>query len=570
MAKVSLLGQAYAVRSPAVAVQDSINLYLERIEDPTERQKNDYAQYGDPGYQVFKDMTAIDSRFAHLRGIACFGSTNGSTRCFVAGGNGSGASDGCYCEIDSSGSLVGSVRTISNAPVNGMSNSPVQFFANGNQLMIVGGGLAYIDNGSGPTVITFDAFGGLVNTTSGGYQVDWVSGDKFDPSMVGGSIVINGGTFTVWNFFDAQTITVTTPVPSSPLTGVAYSYTPGPTLGAVTGGYLDGYYLISRPNSRQYNFGSVNNSTGAIWNGLDFGTKNSQPDYLQSLLAQDDLYLFGTDSFDVHRNTGGSATSTSPFQKMDGASSVIGSCSPWGPIYINGLVYFLGGNSQGRVVAYVLDGYTPVRISTHAEEYQWALASLGTNCVSYSEEHQGHFFWVINFGSQTWVYDLTSQAWTQRKWYNGSAFTTFPIQYHSYATSFSGGLHLVCGGASGTIYKASLDYYEFAGSDFKWQRTGPHFYNGGKQQYFGRMTMEIETGGQASGTPVVTREWSDDRGQTFGHAETASLGSFGQFSMRVFWPSTSCSRDRVFRFSGVGKYKVAIVALDCELTYGSY
>src|SRR6478609_10771608 len=130
--RIPLVGGGFTARSVAEAAQTCINLYAEVIEDPNEHQKNSAVLYGAPGRHVFKDMTAIDAGFAHLRGI-----WSGGGRCFVAGGNGSGATDGRYCEISSTGTLIGSVRTISNAAVNGVNNSPVQFYSNGGSLLIV-------------------------------------------------------------------------------------------------------------------------------------------------------------------------------------------------------------------------------------------------------------------------------------------------------------------------------------------------------------------------------------------------------------------------------------------------
>ncbi len=554
--RIPLVGGSYSPRSLAVGAQTLINCYAELIENSEEKFKNDAVMYGSPGTLLFKNMTAIDAGFANLRGI-----WSGGGRLFVAGGNGTGSTNGRYCEVSSAGALIGAVRTISNNAVNGLANAPVQFFPNGNQLFIVGGGFAYIDNGAGPTAISFTAFAGTVNTF--GYGVTWISGDKFTPDMVNKNITINAVVYVVNLFLDEEHIYLTTSGAGVQV-GVAYSMS-APSLTALTGGYLDGYYLLGRPDTRQYNISRLNNSTGAVWSGLDYSTKNSYPDNLRCLLSADDIYLFGQETTDVHRNTGG----TFPFTKMDGASFRVGTVSPWSPIEINSRVFFMGVSPQGRIVAYTLDGYTPVRISTHAEEYQWSAANLGTNCISYSEEHEGHYWWVINFGAGgTWQYDLISGVWSQRAQWSGSAFTAYPFQFHTYIPEFGNGKHLVCGNGGPNIYESSLSIYDDNGSDIAWQRTLPHLYAGGKMQYFGRMTLEMQTGTTPSGTPVITRTQSDDRGQTFGNPQTASIGTAGQNSLRVFWPSTSASRDRVYRITGVGKYKVALICVDLEYRVG--
>ena len=545
--KIPLVGGSYSPRSLAVGAQTAINVYAEQIESQDEHYKNTAALYGSPGTLSFKDMATIDAGFTNIRGI-----WSGAGRLFVAGGT-------KYCEVNpTSGALIGSVRTISNSSVNSLSNAPAQFFPNGNQLMVVSGGVAYIDNGAGPTAVTTNGYAGTVDTVTvfGSNNVNWVSGDKFSPTMVGQTITINGVGYTVSAFLTDEFLFISTTAGTQ--TGVAYSVT-GPTLSALTGAILDGYYIVGLNSSKQYQISQLNNTTGPVWDGLDYSTKNSYPDALNCVLSNDDLFLFGQNTTDVHRNTGG----TFPFTKMDGAGFKLGAASPWAPIAINSRVFFIAVSDQGRAVAYVLDGYTPVRISTHAEEYQWSAANLGVNCISYSEEHEGHYWWVINFGNQTWQYDLVSGVWSQRAAWSGSAFTAYPFQFHTYVPEV--GKHFVGGNGSSVLYESSLSLYSSNGSDIAWQRTLPHMYAGGKMQQFGRMTLEMQTGTVASGAaPVVTRTWSDDRGQTFGHAETASIGVHDDFSIRVFWPGTSNSRDRVYRITGIGQSKVALISIEME------
>lgn len=553
--RLSLVGESFSTRSPATAAQTTVNLYTEKTEDPFETAKGVGAVYGTPGRHVFKNASAIDAGFSHMRGI-----WSGAGRCFIAGGT-------KYCEIDSSGALVGSVRTISNASVNGLANSPVQFFPNGNQLFIVAGGLAYVDNGSGPVAVSLRPFTGVVDTTVvlGQFSAIWVSGDMFDPAMSAGTtITINAVAYTILAYLSPSVVLLTTTAGNQ--TGVDYSAT-SPPFGAVTGAYMDGYYIINRPNSRQFNISAVNDSTGAIWNGLDFGTKNTWPDALSGILAADQLYLFGTDSTDPYDNTGNAGF---PFQEIDGGTFRIGTVSPWSPIVVNGAVYFIGANSEGRAVAYTLNGFTPVRISTHAEEFQWTAANLGTNCVAFTEEMDGHHWVIWNFGTQTWQYDPETGAWTQRADWDGSAFQPYPIQYHTYIPEFGNGKHLVCGPADSIVYEESLDFYDDNGNDRKWQRALPYLYAEGKTQFLGRATLEMQTGTVASGAaPNVTLDFSKDRGHTFVNPRTASIGAHDDFSIRVFWPSNGSGRDVIPRLSGVGQSKVALVCFDMDVTVGA-
>lgn len=555
--KLGLAGQSYANRSLTAAAQSNINLYGELIQDPNEREKNVAFLYGIPGRHLFKDLTTIDAAATPIRGI-----WTGGGRCFVAAGT-------KYMELDSSGNLVGSVRTISNATVYGFANSPVQFFANGNQLFIISGDVAYVDNGFGPVQVTTGNYAGTVNTF--GIGVGWVSGSKFldDGSWVGQTITINGVGYTIAGGATPPTQTQLFLTGSAGIqTAVAYSF-PGINMDGVTGGFLDNTFFANRANSRQFNFGSVNNSTGPLWNGLDHGSKDSWPDHIRGILVDgEQLYLFGDESFEVWQSNPTSGTNTA-FVRIDGASGRYGSASPWGPISIQGHLYFIGGGREGKPVAYVMNGFTPVRISQHGQEAVWEANHFGPNCISYSYTEEGHTFWCINFGAQTWCYDLTTGGWHQRMEQSGGNFTPYAIAYHSYIPEFGNGKHLVGGPLDGKIYEQNCAFYDHAGQDIKWQRALPHLYSGNKRMYFSRLELEMETGTAPSGTPVVTLDYSDDRGHTFGTSENASQGTTGQFTTRVYWSALGSAYDRVFRLTGQGQGRVALVDLDLEVEIGT-
>jgi len=294
------------------------------------------------------------------------------------------------------------------------------------------------------------------------------------------------------------------------------------------------------------------------------------------LAANEQLYLFGVDGFEVWQNTG-AGVGGFPFERINGASSNIGSISKWGPIDLGGIVGFVGGH-KGRISAYLLNGFTPIRISTFAEEYAWNAASLGENCVSWSYTEEGHVFWCITFTTQTWVYDLTTKLWHQRYRWNGSAFVTYGLQYHVFAeNSYNvpndwglNGKHLVGGDGTGKVFQLSMDFGDDETGDMRWQRAGPYQYAEGKRIYFGRQTLEMETGTIPSGAePVISRDYSDDRGHTFSTPQTAGIGTAGQYTKRVFWPTGGSSYNRLWRYSGSGQHKVALIALDSEQEAGA-
>lgn len=553
MARLAIAGEFYTSRSLAVAAQSCINAYPEKIQDPNETAKGGVALFGTPGRTLVRNLTDIDPAATPLRGL-----WTGGGRLFAFAGS-------RYFELDSHFNLVGSVRTISNT-----GNYPVQAFGNGNQLLIVSPGQTYIDNGAGPIAVDIGESAGVVDID--GTLVTWISGDQFasNAAWAGTTITIDGTDYVIDRVDDPTQLFITTVGPTA--TGKDYSHL-GESLTGITGAYLNGYFLVNRPSGgtpdlgRQINYSAILDGTN--WNGTDEFQKEAYPDYVRSILANNQqLYVFGQQSMQVYTTTADQTV----FQPIDGAMAMIGSISPWGPVAINDQVFFIGG-AQGGLSAYVLDGFTPKRISTYAVEETWNAASLGTDCVSYAYQEEGHPFWVINFGSQMWGYDTSTGAWHERKFYSDVVgFLPNTTLYHAFVQwSGTTASQHITGGGDGKIYNTSVNIYDDNGSNIKWQRALPYMYAEGRRMFFGRGTLDMETGTVAGGQPepVISLDYSDDRGVTFSTPRTAGIGTHGQTAKRVYWKSNGSSHERVFRLSGVGKSKVALVTMDMEVSEGT-
>lgn len=551
MARIPLIGQSYATRSLAASAQTCVNLIPELHEDANERAKGIGFLMGAPGKTLLKTLTTIDASATPLRGL-----WTGGGRLFVFAGD-------HYFELNSSFALVGSVRTIANT-----SGNPVQAFGNANQLLIVSDGIVYIDNGSGPQVIDLAASAGTVDTN--GTLVTWVSGDKFvtGTSWVGKTITIDGVDYVIDTVSAEDQLYILTSAGTQ--SAATYSLF-GEGLTGITGAYLDGYFLVNRPHGgtpdlgRQINFSAI--LDGTDWRGLDMFIKEGYPDYVRSIMAHDEqLYVFGWESLQVYQNTG---DATTPFQPIPGTMQKYGSISPWGPISLDGHVYFVGGN-KGNLAAYVLDGYTPRKISTFAVESQWRAAGLGERCVSYGYQEEGHTIWVINMTDQVWAFDTSTGAWHERRKWTGSAWGLYQTHFHTFVEWPNGTRQHITGSSfNANIYESSVNIYNDESNDIKWERAVPYIFNKGKRIFYGRAMLECETGTVASGAePTISMDYSDDRGRTFSTPITAGIGVHDDFSKQVFWQPTGSSFGRVMRFSGVGKSKVSLIDLNIETTEG--
>ena len=349
---------------------------------------------------------------------------------------------------------------------------------------------------------------------------------------------------------------------------------------------------MQRPGGRQINISGLND--GTAWDPLDFALKEGYPDNLMSILASTELlYLFGTENSEIWQDTG----DIFPFARIAGAAARFGAISPYTQAAIGGKVYFLGGDGSGGTAAYVLNSFTPQRVSTHAIEQQWNKQDPMTKAVAYSYLEEGHYFWVINGAypgapnlatDQAFAYDITSGTWTRRARWSlnggktgdaGAYWLPYDTRFHTYLPEW--GMHITAGDVNGTtpgyMYSSSVNFYDDAGSDLHWERALPYQYEAGHQLFFDRLDVDAETGATASTSvaPTMELDWSDDRGNTFGGPvlntpQSVSMGVHGDFTRRMYWNQLGGSRGRVFRLSGTGQSKVVLIDADLQMRKGSH
>lgn len=519
------IGGSYRSWSVKADAQRSMNLFPEVIESGSGL--NVSALYGTPGIAPWTTVGA-----GPIRGLATAGDpVQGPPQLFCVSG------DKLY-EVFSGGtsSLRGTV---------GNDGRPVRMWPNGNQLGLVSAGKFYCDNGAGPVnpmftdnngVCSVDAFAG----------VHWISGGKFDPSMVGNVITINGAPYTVSSYSDETWITVFAP----PAIGT-YSWSYGQAVTAVSGAFLDGYYVVARPNSKTINISAL--FDGTAWNSLDLAVKEGYPDNVVAVWAiNEELWLFGTNSLEIWVNTG---NANFPLERISGGFLQTGTVNSASPTRLGNTIAWIGFDDRGGLVAWVAQGHLPQRVSTHPIENAWRKYSTLLDNVSWTYGENGHVFWVIDFptADATWVYDLTTQLWHERGYWDGAAWRMQKQWCHTYQF----GKQLVGSATSNVIYAQSLETYQDAGTNIRRQRTCPHVSDENRRTRYHRFQLDMEVGQGSS--PTMTLDWSDDGGETFGTAHTTTAGALGNYNARVLWNRLGSGRDRVFRVTHEDNSKCALI-----------
>ena len=570
--KISLAGPSYTLQSVVAAAQQTINWYPETIAVPDEPRRE--VLFGRPGLKLFATLSP-----AKIRAM-----WSGGGRLFVV-----------HADKLSEISAAGAVTTQPTVMFQGSgSPDPAQIFSNGHQLMIITGGLVYIDNGAGPNPVRFSV-SGTASATGSSNNVHRLTGPPFNAGTMNGRTLRFQGTF-----FTGVTVTgpddmTVTPMPLATSEDI-WTIDSGANVDAVTGGFLDGYFIINRvprPDlghsldpGRQYNISALYD--GTLWDELDFGTKEGNSDYIRSILCDhEELILFGTESTEVHQNVGitldSEGVASFPFQRVPGAFMHEGSVSTFAPCSVGPYKCWLGGSPNGQTVAYRALGFQPERISTHAQEEGWNSANFKvSDAVSYCYLDAGHMFWVLNFWQQqqTWVYDMTENKWHERNgfnpaitnWMAKSSFIRYQPWYHAFVGEWGqGGKHIVGDPATGKLYEQSLNYYDDDGTPIQYMRAFPHLLNEDRYHFHHRFEVYMETGtaAPAAAEMLVGLDWSNDRGHTFPAVpQLQGSGLNGAYSKRIVWRRLGRSRDRVYRVGVQGKAKVALTDAFLEATPG--
>jgi len=368
--------------------------------------------------------------------------------------------------------------------------------------------------------------------------------------------------------------------------------------GAVSVGYLDGYFVFNEPNSQRVWVTQLLDGTSV--DPLDFASSEGSPDGLVGLVVDHrEAWLFGTDSVEVWYDAG---LPDFPLQRIQGAFNEIGCVSAYSIAKLDNALFWLGSDPRGRGIVYRAEGYTGKRMSTHAVEY--AIQSYGniSDAVAYTYQQEGHAFYVLTFPSAnaTWVYDVSTQAWHERASGNDNQYR------HRSNCMMSFNSEIIVGDfEDGRIYAFDLDFYADDTAPQKWLRSWralPTGQNNLKRTAHHTLQLDAEVGMYfdplldvallTEGFDFITTEsgdhltqeldpisltnqaqvmlrWSDDGGHTWSNEKWLPIGKIGEYFRRVIYRRLGMTlklRDRVYEVSGTDPVKITIMGAHIYVT----
>ena len=340
--------------------------------------------------------------------------------------------------------------------------------------------------------------------------------------------------------------------------------------GAVTVGYLDGYFVFNEPQSQRVWVTSLLDGTAI--DPLEFASAEGSPDQLVAAIVDHrEAWLFGTNSIEVWYDAG---SADFPLQRIQGAFNEIGLAAAYSVAKLDNGLFWLGADSRGQGIVYRSNGYTGKRISTHAVEWQIQQYGDISDAIGYTYQQDGHAFYVLVFPSEdtTWVYDVSTELWHERAGFYEGQF----VRHRGNCQMAYNGEVVIGDFENANVYAFDLNVYADNGSIQRWLRswralpTGKNDLNRTAQH---TLQLDCETGvglntGQGSDPQVMLR-WSDDGGHTWSNEHWSSMGKIGRYGYRTFWRRLGMTmkiRDRVYEVSGTDPVKITIMGAQLILS----
>jgi hypothetical protein len=349
---------------------------------------------------------------------------------------------------------------------------------------------------------------------------------------------------------------------------VSNAFTEVLTDGAHVGGFLDGYFVSLNTATATMQLSNLEN--GLVWDSTMVAQRNTAADrWVSMLISHREIWCFGSQRTDCWYNSGAALF---PFVPIPGAFIDQGIVAPWSAAILDNTVFWLGASDQGGSVVYRAEGYTPRRISTHAIEYAFAGYSTISDAIGWAYTDQGHAFYVLSFptAGATWVYDVATQMWHERPWWNAttSLYEAARAQWHAYAW----GKHLVGDRSSGAVSVLSASALtDVAGAAIRRVRQAPHLCTEMEWQFYHRAQLDLEvalaTGGVTN--PQINLSWSDDSTKTWSTEHAAAAGPAAAYRQRVIWRRLGRSRDRIFRVTAIDAIPWRLIDMYFQLTPGT-
>lgn len=339
-------------------------------------------------------------------------------------------------------------------------------------------------------------------------------------------------------------------------------------IGASAIAFLDGWFIVNRPNTRQFYVSGIYD--GSLWTssgGLPiYGTKENSSDVLLAVdVLNGALVLWGTNSIEFWQDVGSTPL---PFQRITGTTQTWGLAAVNSRAFLSNTMIFLGQNPQGGVQVMMLNGNVPQRVSNSDVENIFSSFATSADAQALTYIVDGHPMYQLSFpgAGRSFLYDALTGLWSEVQ--TGLALRA--RHYGNLGVAFNSD-NFISDYSSGNIYQLRTDSYTDNGAAVKRQVTSRHINLEGNKFSISELYIDLETGVGATSAqgadPQIMLQISRDEGRTFGPEKWVSMGKLGQYlSPRAIWRRLGSARDFVFQFTMTEPVKFTIMSGSAKLS----
>lgn len=312
--------------------------------------------------------------------------------------------------------------------------------------------------------------------------------------------------------------------------------------------FVDGYFAINR-GSKEFFISNLNN--GLIYNALEFGSAEADPDIIRSLhVHKNQLYVFGSETIEVFQNVGGFGF---PFQRIRGFVIPKGIAAPFSVTEFNGSFVFIGQGVNESPKVYIFTGSGVQAISTTSIDF---LLQEGAEDIAdafvWNYTFRGAIFCGFSNTNGTFVFDAKAselsgkKTWHTRESKGLQEKTRWRI--NSLVTAY--GELLVGDSESGIIGRIDNEVNTDYGLTINREFALTTLENNAQPMFFNYIKLVLDSGqGLEDGTdPLIRMSYSDD-GRTYTPERTRSAGKVGEYNIVPRWDQLGTTRRyRIFNF----------------------
>jgi hypothetical protein len=330
--------------------------------------------------------------------------------------------------------------------------------------------------------------------------------------------------------------------------------------------FFDGYFVFDRMGTNEMFVSNLYD--GTTFNGLNFASAESQPDFITGTVQNLQLlFVICQEHLELWYDAG--ISPGFPFARYTGAGISYGCVSPKTIIKQDGAIFFLGADK----IFYRLQSTVPIRVSTHSVEHVIAQDGDITQAYCFTYTLEGHKFVILTLpvSKRTLVFDISTNRWHDREswdannaslgvWRATTAFRAFNNTY--LGDAFNGNVNL-------------LDWttYTELGNTIRGLAYSIPYNQDRKRLFFSRFELDIQAGvGTAVGpgsNPQIQLGWSVDGANTFMPLQFwRSMGKMGQFLTRLRWLRMGNGRQFVFVVSCTDPVPRVIIGAHADISVG--